>query len=471
VAIYHLNANVISRARGQSIVAAAAYRSGSKLRDERYGTVHHYAGRRAVAHAEIMTPADAPDWAHDRELLWNRVEAVERRRDSQLARAIEIGLPLELPHADTLALVRDYVATVFVAQGMIADFGIHHDNPQNPKAHILLTLRAVTQIGFGLKQRHWNGKANLLTWRAAWAERANEHLARAGQAIRIDHRTLAAQQLDLMPARRVGFARAVTDTRRLPDHFAQRSAEQRLIAHANGAAIIEDPTVALRALTHQAPTFSESDVARFLKSRTDGETQFESALQSVLSSADIVALAVQGDEPRFTSRDMVEAQKSLRHRTRSMAARRGHAVSPASQTAVLSHHSLTEELRSVFAYLTGDGAAKAIAIVNGAAKTALLEACRDAWSADGWQTVDANPGTVAADEALPHGGRHALTKSVVLLVDCAHRLCLKSLERLLSIADHARAKVVLVGDAEVQAQMDRETPFATVLRDLGRRET
>jgi len=471
LAIFHLNANVISRTRGQSIVAAAAYRSGSKLRDERYGMVHYFASRRAVAHAEIMTPADAPDWARDRELLWNRVEAVERRRDSQLARAIEIGLPIELPVADTVALVRDYVTTVFVAQGMIADFGIRHDNPRNPKAHILLTLRAVTQTGFGLKQRHWNGKANLLTWRAAWAERANEHLARAGQAIRIDHRTLAAQQLELTPARRLGFAGAVTDTRDLPAHFAERRAEQQLIARANGATILDDPTVALRALTHQAPTFSRADLERFLKSRTDGETQFESALHTVMSSPDLVVLTAPGDELRFTSRDLVEAQKSLRHRIRSMASRKGHGVPPASQTAASLCHSLTEELENVFAYLLSEGDAKAVTMVNGAAKTTLLEACREAWRSAGWQTVDANPNAVAIDKGPLPGGRDSLTKTDVLLVDCAQRFCLKSLERLLSIADHARAKVVLIGEAPMQPQTSSDTPFVTVLRDLGQIST
>src|SRR6202521_4144261 len=99
LAIYHLTAKVISRARGQSIIAAAAYRSGSALRDERYGLTHNYTRNRKAAHSEIMSPAGAPVWVHDRETLWNRVEAGERRKDSQLARAIEIGLPVELSHA------------------------------------------------------------------------------------------------------------------------------------------------------------------------------------------------------------------------------------------------------------------------------------------------------------------------------------------------------------------------------------
>ena len=106
MAIYHLTANVISRARGQSMVAVAAYRLGAALRDQRYGVTHNYVGKRGVTHSEIMAPAVAPHWAHDREALWNTVEASESRKDSQLARLIEVGLPIELSGDERVALVR-----------------------------------------------------------------------------------------------------------------------------------------------------------------------------------------------------------------------------------------------------------------------------------------------------------------------------------------------------------------------------
>jgi len=171
LAIYHLTAKVISRARGQSITAAA-YRSGSALRDERYGLTHNYTRNRKAAHSEIMSPAGAPAWVNDREALWNRVEAGERRKDSQLARAIEIGVPVELSNTESVALMRDFIAQEFVSKGMIADFCIRRNHAGNPYAQILLTLREATPSGFGLKMRHWNRKSNLLEWRAAWAERA-----------------------------------------------------------------------------------------------------------------------------------------------------------------------------------------------------------------------------------------------------------------------------------------------------------
>lgn len=86
MAIYHLSAKVISRAGGRSSVAAAAYRTAGRLRDDRQGLEHDYSRKGGVVHSEIIAPENAPDWMRDRDQLWNAVEAVEKRRDAQLAR-------------------------------------------------------------------------------------------------------------------------------------------------------------------------------------------------------------------------------------------------------------------------------------------------------------------------------------------------------------------------------------------------
>ena len=96
MAIYHFTVAVISRARGQRIVAVAASHAAAKLRDQYYGVLHNHERREGMEFTEIAAPAGSPPWVFDREQLWNRVEAVERRKDSQLARAIEVSLPVEL---------------------------------------------------------------------------------------------------------------------------------------------------------------------------------------------------------------------------------------------------------------------------------------------------------------------------------------------------------------------------------------
>jgi len=178
------------------------------LPDERHDKVHDYSRRYGVLHSEIMAPDNAPAWMLDRAKLWNAVEAIEKRKDSQLARDILIGLPHELNDAQRLDLVRGFVREVFVDQGMIADVSIHlpgkHGDERNHHAHIMLTFRSVTAEGFGLKAREWNDRDQLCAWRQRWAEHENAALAKAGFQVRVDHRSLEAQGLDLEPEPKVG---------------------------------------------------------------------------------------------------------------------------------------------------------------------------------------------------------------------------------------------------------------------------
>jgi Ti-type conjugative transfer relaxase TraA len=479
LAIYHLTAKVISRARGQSVTATAAYRSGSALRDERYGLTHNYTRNRKAAHAEIMAPAGAPAWVHDRETLWNRVEAGERRKDSQLARAIEIGLPVELSLAESVALVRDYIAQEFVSKGMIADFCIRRNDPDNPYAHVLLTLREATPSGFGPKMRHWNRKSNLLEWRSAWAERANQHLARAGHVVRIDHRTLDAQQSELTPGRRIGVERGRQGEQTLPGHLKERVAERQRIAEENGAMILEDPTVALRALSRQRPTFTHQELVQFLKSRTGDPEQLDAVLAAIMESGELVALTLDGANPvRFTSRDMLEAEKSLMKRAAAMAMRRGHGVPP--QARILKPpHSLSEGQRGALEYMVGEGDLKALAAMAGDDKSALLAAVREVWELQGWTVIGAALSRIAAENLQASSGirsqtlasteldwtegRDPLTPNHVVLIDGAEMIGLKQLERILAVVDKARGKVVLVGDSRQLEAMGSMSPLYGIL--------
>lgn len=200
VAIYHLSAKVISRAGGRSSVAAAAYRTAGRLRDDRQGVEHDYSRKGGVVHSEIMTPDNAPDWMRDRDQLWNAVEAVEKRRDAQLAREIEVALPRELDRGERLELLRGFVLREFVDRGMIADVAIHEgkarDGQGQPHAHVMLTMRELTGEGFGKKERSWNAPDLLMGWREAWARDANAALERAGRSERIDHRSLDVQRAE-----------------------------------------------------------------------------------------------------------------------------------------------------------------------------------------------------------------------------------------------------------------------------------
>lgn len=200
MAIYHLSAKVIGRKSGRSSVAAAAYRTAERLQDNRQGIEHDYRRKGGVVHTEIVAPRNAPDWMFDRQQLWNAVEAIEKRKDAQLAREVEVALPRELDRSERLDLLRGFVQREFVDRGMIADVAVHEararDGQSQPHAHIMLTMRELTGEVFGKKDREWNASDLLVEWREAWARDANAALERAGMSERIDHRTLDAQRED-----------------------------------------------------------------------------------------------------------------------------------------------------------------------------------------------------------------------------------------------------------------------------------
>jgi hypothetical protein len=212
MAIFHLNAKVISRGKGQSAVAAAAYRSGDRLRDEQAGEQKYYTSRaERIQFTDIMAPKDAPEWAHDRNRLWNEAERAEKRKDAQLAREIEVSLPHELTAQQREWLVKDFAREAFVRQGYAVDIAIHapdkESDERNHHAHLMVTMRTLGPEGFAAKKdRAMNGKAQLGQWREQWAHLANRHLERHGHEERIDHRSLKEQGADREPTVHLGYA-------------------------------------------------------------------------------------------------------------------------------------------------------------------------------------------------------------------------------------------------------------------------
>jgi len=176
MANYHLVAKTISRARGQSAIAAAAYRAGEKLEDERTGEISDYTRKNDIDYSQIMLPTNAPSQLANRATLWNTVEAKENRKDSQVAREVELSLPTELTPEQNIELLCEFIQGEFIALGMIADANCHKLKSHNPHAHVMLTMREFTQNGFGPKNRTWNDKKLIEHWRQKWAEFTNVHL-------------------------------------------------------------------------------------------------------------------------------------------------------------------------------------------------------------------------------------------------------------------------------------------------------
>jgi ATP-dependent exoDNAse (exonuclease V) alpha subunit len=203
MAIYHFNAKMICRSKGKSAIERAAHHSASLLKDERQNLVFNYTKRQKMTYSEILIPANAPEWAKDRERLWNEVEASEKRKDSRLAREIMVAIPKELSVENGIELVKEYAEQEFVIIGMIADINIII-NDTNPYAHILLTTRDISETGFLQKNRSWNKKELFKKWRESWAELSNKYLKLSGYDIKIDHRSYKDQGIDLIPTIHLG---------------------------------------------------------------------------------------------------------------------------------------------------------------------------------------------------------------------------------------------------------------------------
>ena len=207
MAIYYFNASVISRSAGRSATASAAYRAAEKIKDSRTGEIHDYRKKKGVDEKFILAPDSAPSWARDRSSLWNKVEEIEIRKDSQVAREIQLAIPVELNRNQQIELVKEYAADLFVKEGMIADVAFHELNSHNPHAHVMLTMREIDQNGFKKnKNRDWNKRQLLEKQREAWSAYANLALEKAGINERIDHRTLEKQGINRIPQIHLGSA-------------------------------------------------------------------------------------------------------------------------------------------------------------------------------------------------------------------------------------------------------------------------
>jgi len=339
MAIYHLHVKVIGRKSGSSAVASAAYRPGSRLRDERIDRSHDFSAKRGVVHSEVLLPENAPEAWSDRERLWNDVEAAEVRKDAQLAREVEFSLPREMTEAQGIELARDFVQSEFVDRGMIADLNVHRDIGEDgmpkPHAHVMLTMRAWDENGFGPKVRDWNRTEMVERWRERWAELANERLAELDIDARIDHRSLEAQGIALEPQSQIG---APAQRIKGEGIEADRAEMHRDIARGNGERIIADPSVALDAITQQQSTFTRRDIARFAHQHSEGIDQFNEVMGAMRNAPDLVELGKDGQgQDRFTTRQMIEAEQRLHRAAGLMAERERPEVNDRHRQAALAH--------------------------------------------------------------------------------------------------------------------------------------
>lgn len=262
MAIYHLRVKYLKRSEGRSAVAAAAYRSGTRLEDERGGVIHDYTRKQNVEHQEVVLPDGAPASLADRGVLWNTIETGITHPRAQPAMECEAALPRELSKEDCVTLVRSFARDMWVSRGVAVDLAIHRttagDGGEHPHVHFLISTRRFEPSGtlgkvardmqdnpqlvakvYALEKEGKLDEAlmlekdlNLGTWRAAWAEYTNRFLTDAGSRSRVDHRTLAAQGIAREATPYLGIA--YSRLRSFTDGLLGRVGEFRTRAYRNG---------------------------------------------------------------------------------------------------------------------------------------------------------------------------------------------------------------------------------------------
>lgn len=298
MAIFHLDIKPVARSTGRTATAAAAYRAGERLRDERTGALYNHSRRDDVLHKEIFLPSklDRSDagmeWARDRSTLWNTAEKAEHQSNSRVAREYLVALPPELSAERRVTLARTFSREIADRYNIAVDLAIHaprpEGDPRNFHAHLLATTREVTPEGMGPKTgidmaggvRSELGlppsREEFRTLRARWAELTNEALREANIEARVDHRSLEAQGIDREPTPKLPWGALATERRggrsevaeRIREAYRQRVAarsERAARKHAHGAAegsASADNTPVKQGLAQEPVSPREADTRR-----------------------------------------------------------------------------------------------------------------------------------------------------------------------------------------------------------------
>jgi len=537
MAIMFVRAQVISRGAGRSIVSAAAYRHRARMVDEQAGTSFSYrGGADELKHEELALPDEIPNWlttaiegktvAAASEVLWNAVDAFEKRVDAQLARELVIALPEELTRAENIALVREFIRENLTAKGMVADW-VYHDRDSNPHIHLMMTLRPLREQGFGSKMvavsgpdgkplrvikpdrpngaivySRWAGdKETMKEWKIAWAETTNRHLALAGHDIRLDGRSYAEQGLDGIAQKHLGPEKAALARKNMEMYFAPADLVRR---QEMADRLLVEPELLLKQLERERSTFNERDIARTLHRYVDDPADFASIRTRVMASNNLVLLRPQqvdrqtgkvAEPAVFTSQEILRTEFDMVGSAEVLSKRTGFRITDKQRASALGAietadpekpFRLEQEQIDAVHHVTSDSAIAAIVGLAGAGKSTLLSVARIAWESGHHRVLGAalagkaaegleessgiKSRTLAAWELAWANERDLLKRGDVFVIEEAGMVPSQQMARVLEAAKEAGAKVVLVGDAMQLQPIQAGAAFRAIAERIGSAE-
>lgn len=538
MAIYHLHVRIMQRSKGKNVVAASAYRRAAKLINHTTSQTWNYQSKPNVIHSEIIVPSEAPRWTKDivtlheidpsaaAEKLWNLVESTEKRIDSQLAREVEFALPIELNEAQNISLARSFIHDQFVLRGMIADWSIHWDEG-NPHVHVLLTMRRLTENGFGQRALEWNNKSLLFEWREQWAAYANYHLRLHQQHVKIDHRSYKDQGIDLIPGVHEGKA-----DREMFERGIQRERldESNAIRRLNLERIAEDPQILLKKISlqqesftkdqmlrelgrylnsklpstalkrrsidnilniisHHESVFSEREIAKAITPLTDNAEMFLQAFIKIKNSKKLISLGAGEDgRERFTTKRLFRVENGIQKFSDKL--RRYYHVKFSDQQVehrlgryqLETGNALTNEQLAAVKHMLDPSSVGCIVGRAGTGKSFCLGAAKTVWqskklnvygialssiAADGLNQIGIPSTTIESFRYRISCGLLELKPLDVVVMDEAGMTDSVSMLAVLKLVHSSKAKLVLVGDPAQLQPVGPGASFRALVEKLG----
>jgi Ti-type conjugative transfer relaxase TraA len=540
--VYHCAVKSVGRSTGRSAVAAAAYRSGQRLEDDRTGLTHDYRAKGGVIESFIVAPADAPSWANDRQALWNEVEAASTAKNARLATELELALPHELTADQRRELVEKFARAIMEQHRVAVDVSIHapgkEGDHRNFHAHVMITHRDLGPEGFGeiantrtidrkvkgrvkpvIKRGAFN-EEDMIPTREAWAVVVNDAYQAAGLNVRVDHRSHQDRGLAAEPTTHLGYAASglerrgeASDRGDLNRGITARNAERakiedermtlsaaiaELVAERERRADGREMRAAIRtasanrileAMTEKRATFSRAELVATLRRGVDTRAEAANMATELLAHPDVIGLREKADAAvtRYTTRAVLADERQVLKDARSLAGRPGSALTERQRNAALrTHRQLDEEQRAAFAHATGGRGLALVAGEAGTGKSTTLAAIRDAYEGGGYRVIGMawtnavvqdmaadgfrETSTIAAALARVEKGKDAWGRKTVLVVDEAAMLSSRHLGRVLKEAERAGAKVILAGDDQQLASIERGGMFSALQAEHGAAE-
>ena len=508
MAIFRLNATIISACTSSSAVRAAAYRHAARMVSHAFTETTSFTHKaQAMVHAEVGLPEDAPEWAENAfghaafadalrlvradvqaqdldmseaamqraamaqvsEQLWNAVEHGEIRLNkfptrAQYARSLTVALPRELDQAAQIALMQGYVRASLCDRGMVADWVIHDKSDGNPHAHIMLTTRELGSADWGRKRRDWNARDVLSGLRSDWAQHANLALERGGFNERIDHRSNHARGIYLAPD---GHNPHVADHARRQGETAREADRCSEVAQANALYLQQHPAHILVVVQAQRAVFTRGDIeAGFRDRMVLTKTELAGLVAEAMGSGAAVRLVQNSPDgqAQYVTTARASEMKRLEILARDMARAMAIAGPAAPGTGLLAGSDLTPDQRAAAEAMLSPAALTLVKGYAGTGKTFTLGEVARVWQARGFEVLGGaasgkatqelgslqgmRTASLAAWDARWSRGERPERGRFVFIMDEAGMVGAGQWARIAGVVEAMGGKLIAVGDPE-----------------------